>query len=60
MAKHDSLRKKKRNEAIREYHTQNPEASLKEIGELFGGISPQRVWVIIRNKKHNSSADKAK
>lgn len=47
MAKYDSLRKIKRNKALVDYRMNHPEASLLEIGEVFG-ISAQRVWEILK------------
>ena len=47
MAKYDSLRKLERNRLLVEYYQSHPEASLREIGELFN-ISPQRVWELVK------------
>jgi len=48
MAKYDSMRKLERNKALLEYRQAHPEASLSEIGKIFGGISKQRVLELIR------------
>ena len=47
-ARYDSSRKLNRNKAIFEYWQAHPEASLTEIGKIFGGISKQRVSQIIQ------------
>ena len=50
MARYDSLRKLERNQEIKDYRKENPELSLKEIGDKFG-ISPSRVWRILNAKR---------
>jgi len=55
MAKYDSLRKTNRNKALLEYRKTHPEASLAEIGEVFG-ISAQRVWELLKILEKNEKA----
>lgn len=55
MARYDSLRKIKRNRALVDYRKNYPEASLLEIGEVFG-ISAQRVWEILKNEEQKEQA----
>ena len=50
MAKYDTMRKLERNQALREYAASHPDASLKEIGEIFN-IDPSRVWRILHNNR---------
>jgi len=50
MARYDSLRKIKRNKTLKEYAKNNPDLSMKEIGQVFG-ISGSRVWRIINGHK---------
>ena len=47
--KYESNTKTARNQAVREYHIAHPEASLKEVGEMFG-ISHARVSQLIKPK----------
>ena len=46
MAKYDSLRKLERNKLLKQFKKDNPDLSLKEIGNVFG-ISESRVWRIL-------------
>ena len=46
MARYDAKRKLQRNAQLVEYRRQNPDLSLREIGEAFG-ITPGRVWFIL-------------
>jgi predicted DNA-binding protein YlxM (UPF0122 family) len=46
MAKYDSLRKLKRNKALKRYRRLHPDASLEEIGRMFS-ISKQRVHELL-------------
>jgi len=55
MAKYDSLRKTNRNKALLEYRKTHPEASLAEIGEVFG-ISAQRVWELLKIMEKDEKA----
>ena len=51
MARYDPLRKLERNLAIVQYVKERPDLSLREIGEIFGGLSPQLIWKICRAMK---------
>ena len=48
MAKYNGMRKLDRNKAVFEYRQAHPEASLSQIGKIFGGLSKQRVNQLIR------------
>ena len=53
MAKYNGMRKVDRNKALFEYWQAHPEASLSQIGKIFGGLSKrglskQRVSQLIR------------
>jgi len=48
MAKYDKNRKTERNRALVEYWQAHPETSYTEIGQIFSGISKQRVFQIIQ------------
>jgi len=50
MARWDSLRKKKRNLAIRVCHKEQPDLSMAEIAEIFN-ISRQRVHKILKHSE---------
>lgn len=50
MAKYDSLRKLERNKALIAYRKAHPDASNKEIGEVFG-ISKGRVSQLLKGAK---------
>ena len=52
--RNESRTKRRRNLALVEYQKQHPELSLKEIGEVFGGISKQRVFAIIKKETTNA------
>lgn len=56
MAKYDSMRKLERNQAVREYRHNHPEASLAEIGKVFD-ITRQRVWEILQNNKDEQATE---
>ena len=58
MARYDSSRKLDRNKALLEYWQAHPEASLTEIGKIFGGISKQRVSQIIQTFLNNREAER--
>jgi DNA-directed RNA polymerase sigma subunit (sigma70/sigma32) len=47
MAKYDSLRKLKRNKTLLDYRKEHPDASLAEIGEVFG-ITKERVRQLLK------------
>ena len=47
MARYDAKRKIKRNQQLLEYRRQNPDLSLREIGDAFG-VTPGRVWALLR------------
>jgi len=47
MARYDAKRKIKRNQQLLEYRRQNPDLSLREIGDVFG-VTPGRVWALLR------------
>lgn len=47
MSRWDSLRKIRRNQAVRDYHTRHPELSQHEIGKVFG-ITRQRVSQLLK------------
>jgi hypothetical protein len=51
MARYDPLRKLERNLAIVRYREEHPELALREVGEIFGGLSPQHVWKICHAMK---------
>jgi DNA-directed RNA polymerase specialized sigma subunit len=57
MPKYDSLRKNPRNQLILKYHQDHPELSLKEIGQVFGGISRQRISRIIKQEEERMRSD---
>jgi len=40
-----------RNLAICEYHKAHPEVRLRAVGKIFGGITKQRVSIIIKKYK---------
>lgn len=50
MAKYDSVRKLKRNGALFDYKSKNPNDSWKEVGEAFG-VSAQRAFELYQNEK---------
>jgi len=58
MPKYDSLRKNPRNLLILKYHQDHPDLSLDEIGQVFGGISRQRVCQIIKKAERTGNAQK--
>lgn len=51
MARYDSVKKTARNKAVVQYRRENPDLSLKEIGEVFSITAP-RVHAIL--KRYNS------
>lgn len=51
MARYDKRRKLDRNAKIVKFRADNPELSLEEIGQFFGGISRQRVSQICEAAK---------
>lgn len=51
MAKWDSKRKLGRNQLLFEYYAAHRELSLREIGEAFNGITPQRVWELVKKEE---------
>ena len=51
MARYDPLRKLERNLAIVQYVKERPDLSLREIGQIFGGLTPQHVWKICHAMK---------
>lgn len=56
MARHDILRKLRRNEQLRRYVAENPELSLREIGEAFD-ISRSRVCQLLGAKKGKGNGE---
>jgi len=53
--RYDKLRKMSRNKAIKKYVEDNPNMSYTEVGQLFGGITRQRVWAILKKERENES-----
>jgi DNA-directed RNA polymerase specialized sigma subunit len=51
--KYDSVTKRVRNHEVYEYRKENPNLSMKEIGEIFG-ISRQRVSQIVKREVKNA------
>lgn len=51
MARYDPLRKLERNLAIVRYRKEHSELSLREVGEIFGGLTAQHVWKICESMK---------
>ena len=54
MAKYDSMRKLERNRHLVEYRNLHPDASLKELGQVFN-ISPQRVWELLQKEENKAT-----
>ncbi len=50
--KYDSVTKRDRNRTVAEFHKNNPNLSMAEIGKMFG-ISKQRVSQIVKREKNN-------
>ena len=48
--KYDGLRKTKRNQMLVKFKADNPELSLREIGEFFDGITKQAVSDILKRE----------
>jgi len=51
MARYDKRRKRDRDARIVKFRADNPELSLEEIGQIFGGITRQRVSQICEAAK---------
>jgi hypothetical protein len=58
--RYDKLRKMSRNKAIKKYVEDNPNMSYTEVGQLFGGITRQRVWAILKKERENESIQVSK
>ena len=50
MARYDRMRKLERNKLLRKYQQEHPDASMREIGQVFN-ISPQRVHQLLKNSQ---------
>jgi len=55
MARYDSTRKIARNKAVVQYRKDNPELSLKEIGEVFNVTAP-RIYAILKRDNGRTGA----
>ena len=59
MDRYDKLRKKDRNQMLEGYAREHPEASLGNIGKIFG-ISKQRVHELLKLAEERLKNEKAK